>query len=92
MIMEQLSRQGRTPDGELVVPQPDFRALELRIKRTVRRDTGGGMKGLEVHVDREGVRLRGRCVSFYCKQLAQTAAMRLSGGVPVFNSIEVEND
>jgi hypothetical protein len=90
--MERLSQRSVAMDGETPVPQPDFRSLELRIKRTVRRDTGGGMKGLEVHVDREGIRLRGRCVSFYCKQLAQTAAMRLSGGVRVFNSIEVEND
>ncbi len=90
--MERLSQRGVAMDAETPVPQTDFRSLELRIKRTVRRDTGGGMKGLEVHVDREGIRLGGRCVSFYCKQLAQTAAMRISGGVRVFNSIEVEND
>jgi hypothetical protein len=79
-------------EADALIPAPDYRSLELRIKRNVRRDAGRGMKGLEVHVDRDGIRLRGRCSTFYCKQLAQTAAMRLAAGVPVFNSIEVEND
>ena len=47
-------------------------------------------KSIDVQVDHNAIRLGGRCPSFYCKQLAQQAAMRLSGGVRVINGIEVE--
>ncbi|HEV2969334.1 MAG TPA: BON domain-containing protein [Pirellulales bacterium] len=78
------------PPAGMMAPLADHRALALRIKRSVRRSSGGGVRSLDVQVDRESIRLGGRCASFYCKQLAQQAAMRLSGGVQVINGIEVE--
>jgi osmotically-inducible protein OsmY len=44
---------------------------------------------LLVEVSPQGVLLRGRCDTFYTKQLAQTAAMRMPGGNRLINSIEV---
>jgi hypothetical protein len=78
------------PPAGMMAPLADHRALALRIKRSVRRTAGGGVRALDVQVDRESIRLGGHCASFYCKQLAQQAAMRLSGGVQVINAIEVE--
>jgi osmotically-inducible protein OsmY len=88
--MEKLSHGPLSAEPEVVTALADHRALAMRIKRSVRRHSGGGVKALEVHVDHETIRLGGRCASFYCKQLAQHAAMRLSGGVQVINGIEVE--
>jgi len=74
-----------------VVPAPiDHRTSAMRIKRAVRRNAGGGVRQLDVAVDDHFVRLHGRCASFYCKQLAQQAAMRLAGTARVVNDIEVE--
>jgi osmotically-inducible protein OsmY len=70
----------------------DRRALALRVKRSVRRYAGRGVRALDVEVDRKTIRLGGRCVSFYCKQLAQQAAMRICGERQVINDIEVEAD
>jgi osmotically-inducible protein OsmY len=70
-------------------PVVDVQAWVSRIRRAVRRETRGGVEQLKVEVDTRGVRLRGRCRSFYCKQLAQQAAMRLSGDASVDNQIEV---
>jgi hypothetical protein len=47
------------------------------------------VRDLTVEVNREGVLLRGRCTSFYCKQMAQQAAMALPGGDRLTNRIEV---
>jgi osmotically-inducible protein OsmY len=77
---------------ELVETPADRRALALRIKRSVRRHAGGGIKALDVQVDHRTIRLGGRSVSFYCKQLAQQAAMRICGERQVINDIEVEAD
>jgi hypothetical protein len=62
--------------------------LAESIERAVQRSTGGGVRGLRVEVDRGGVRLEGRCNTYYCKQLAQQAAMVLSGD-RLTNEIEV---
>ena len=70
-------------------PSVDVQALTARIRRTVRRETRGGVSQLKVEIDSRGIRLRGQCRSFYCKQLAQQAAMRLAGEAPVDNQIEV---
>jgi osmotically-inducible protein OsmY len=70
-------------------PVVDVQAWVSRIRRAVRRETRGGVEQLKVDGDSRGVRLRGRCHSFYCKQLAQQAAMRLSGETTVDNQIEV---
>ena len=64
-------------------------SLGVAHQRTVRRETNGGVQDLNVRIDPAGIFLQGRCCSFYCKQLAQTAAMRLGGGASIINEIEV---
>ena len=88
--MEKVAHGPLAAEQELVPALVDHRALAMRIKRSVRRQAGGGVKALDVQVDHNAIRLGGHCASFYCKQLAQQAAMRLSGGVRVINGIEVE--
>lgn len=63
--------------------------LAARIERAVQRETGYGVHDLSVEVSDSGVLLRGRCTSYYCKQLAQHAAMAMPGGDRLVNSIEV---
>jgi hypothetical protein len=67
----------------------DQHAWAARIRRAVRRETRGGVSQLKVEIDSLAVHLKGQCRSFYCKQLAQQAAMRLASGVPLDNQIEV---
>lgn len=55
----------------------------------VRLATRGGVRDLEVRITAEDIRLLGRCSTFYCKQLAQHAAKHLTGGVRLYNEIEV---
>ena len=64
--------------------------LAARIKRSVRRRTSGGVRELTVEIRPDGILLNGHCDTFYCKQLAQHAAMRLAGREPVMNRIEVD--
>jgi hypothetical protein len=91
--MEELSHASLSIEPpETTSPMADRRALAMRVKRSVRRQAGGGVKALDVRVDHETIRLGGRCVSFYCKQLAQQAAMRIRGDRQVVNDIEVEAD
>ncbi|HJS06607.1 MAG TPA: BON domain-containing protein [Pirellulales bacterium] len=73
------------------LPVVDVQAWASRIRRAVRRETRGGVSQLKVEIDSRGIRLRGKCGSFYCKQLAQQAAMRLSGETSVNNQIEVHD-
>jgi osmotically-inducible protein OsmY len=64
--------------------------LLARIKRAIRRKTSGGVQKLAVEMQAEVVLLRGHCVSFYCKQLAQQTAMGFLGdGAQLQNEIEV---
>lgn len=63
--------------------------LAQSIERVVRSRTGGQIRGLRVEVGREGVLLQGRSPTFYCKQLAQHAAMDLAGSAALTNDIEV---
>jgi len=63
--------------------------LAVSIERAVQHETGRGVRNLSVKVDREGVMLKGHCASYYCKQLAQHAAMGMTGGDRLTNSIEV---
>jgi osmotically-inducible protein OsmY len=87
--MDKTSQESAAFDRDSPAPQVDLRALALRIKRTVRRETNGRVQDLNVRIDPGGIVLQGKCGSFYCKQLAQTAAMRLGGGASVINEIEV---
>jgi len=89
--MERMTEQS-TSGPHLMSPSIDLRALAMRIKRTVRRQTSGGVRQLNVEIEPEAIRLSGHCSSFYCKQLATHAAQRLSGSVPVANDIVVAAD
>ncbi len=91
--MEELSTEGRPTSQavDAVLPENQAEAEELAawIERAVQRETGHGVRNLAVEVDRDGVRLSGRCTTYYCKQLAQHAAMGVPGGDRLTNSIEV---
>jgi hypothetical protein len=64
-------------------------ALAASIERAVQEETGHGVRDLQVTVEHDSVTLRGRCGSFYCKQLAQHAAMVRAHGEQLINGIEV---
>jgi hypothetical protein len=74
-----------------VLPETLEEAEELAasIERAVQLETDRGVADLCVEVSPQGVRLRGHCDTFYTKQLAQHAAMRVPGGDRLINSIEV---
>jgi osmotically-inducible protein OsmY len=76
---------------EAVLPETleEAESLAASIERAVQRETGRGVRNLRVEVGREGVMLRGRCTTYYCKQLAQHAAMSVPGGDRLTNRIEV---
>lgn len=63
--------------------------LAASIERAVSRETCGGVRNLRVEVNDQGVRLTGRCTSYYTKQKAQHAAMGISGDEELTNGIEV---
>ncbi len=63
--------------------------LVASIERAVQEGTGGGVEDLCVQIDCDGILLTGRCETFYCKQLAQHAAMTMPGGRRLINRIEV---
>lgn len=63
--------------------------LVASIERAVQHETNGGVQDLAVEMDGDDVVLTGRCGSFYCKQLAQHAAMAIPGGDRLVNRIEV---
>lgn len=60
-----------------------------RIERVVRLKTGGMIQGLRVEVGDELVTLKGRTTTFFCKQLATSAAMPALGERTLNNLIEV---
>jgi hypothetical protein len=63
--------------------------LAASIERAVQQETGHGVRNLRVTVYDDSVVLKGRCDSYYCKQLAQHVAMCLSHGERLVNGIEV---
>ena len=64
-------------------------AMAASIERAVHRHTSGGVRGLCVEVQGDDVLLRGTCDTYYCKQLAQHAAMGVSGRNTLTNQIRV---
>ena len=74
-----------------VLPETLEEAEELAasIEKAVQRETGRGVANLTVEVSSQGIQLRGRCTTYYTKQLAQHAAMNIPGGDRLINSIEV---
>jgi hypothetical protein len=63
--------------------------LAASIERAVQQETGHGVRNLSVVVDNDSVVLKGRCDSYYCKQLAQHVAMCLAHGERLVNGIVV---
>ena len=63
--------------------------LAASIERAVQRETDCGVADLTVEVGPEGIRLRGRCETYYTKQLAQHAAMQVRSEDQLINCIEV---
>ncbi len=64
-------------------------AIAQAVERAIRRDARRGVSNLEVHIASDGIHLRGRCSTFYCKQLAQHAAASVVSGTRLHNDIEV---
>ena len=58
--------------------------------RIVQEETAGGVANLSVTVRGNCIWLHGSCSSYYCKQLAQHAAMTVPAGVHLSNCIEVD--
>lgn len=79
----------RRLDAVLPETLEEAEKLAASIERAVQRETSGGVRNLSVEVKGEGVMLRGRCDTYYCKQLAQHAAMSFRGAWPLTNAIEV---
>ncbi len=91
--MEDLTMEARLASEPIGVGLPETveeaEELAASIERAVQRETGRQIRNLSVEVNRDGVRLRGHCTTYYCKQLAQHAAMAVPGGDRLTNSIEV---
>ena len=90
--MEDLQIRLNAMDGFAdVLPETLEEAEELAasIERAVQCETGRGVADLTVEVGPQGVLLKGHCDTYYTKQLAQHAAMRIPGGNRLVNSIEV---
>jgi len=73
-----------------VLPETLEEAEELAasIEQAVQRETGRAVADLSVEVNAEGILLRGRCNTYYTKQLAQHAAMSIPGGDRLVNGSE----
>ena len=75
-----------------LVPQTlaEAEVLATSIEKAVQQETAGGVANLAVVVRGDRVWLHGSCSSYYCKQLAQHAAMTIPAGLPLTNCIEVD--
>ena len=65
-------------------------ALAASIEKAVQEETSRGVANLSVVIRDDRVWLHGSCCSFYCKQLAQHAAMTVPAGLSLTNCIEVD--
>ncbi len=63
--------------------------LAAKIERAIRRGTNDKVRNLSVYIADGAVTIEGRCATFYCKQLAQTAAFPLLNSQELSNQIEV---
>jgi hypothetical protein len=89
--MDDLSWEIDARKSESYLPETQEEAEDLAslIEMAIDRDTGRGIRDLSVIVEAEDVFLGGICESFYDKQLAQHAAMHISGNRRLVNGIEV---
>lgn len=76
-------------DHPIPESQREAERLAASIERAVCRETGGGVRNLRVEIHDDEVFLTGRCRTYYTKQVAQHAAMGLSGENGLTNCIEV---
>lgn len=76
-------------DHPIPESQQEAERLAASIERAVSRETGGGVRNLRVEIHDDEVLLTGRCNTYYTKQVAQHAAMVLSGENGLTNCIEV---
>ncbi len=72
-----------------VPANPQLEVLMVRVQRAVRRRTEDRVRSLQVIVQEDKLILRGRCATYYCKQLAQAAAMEAAPHFQLHNEIEV---
>jgi aromatic ring-opening dioxygenase LigB subunit len=84
-----MTHQRRSFVGVLPETLEEAEELATSIEQAVQRETGHGVADLTVEVSPHGILLRGRCMTYYTKQLAQHAAMNIPGGDRLTNSIEV---
>ena len=63
-----------TEESALDAVQSERDEFADRIEQAVWRETGGAVRNLRVEVTDKGVRLIGRCNTYYTKQKAQKAA------------------
>ena len=68
----------------------DAEALVASVERAIQSETCGGVADLAVVMEEDRVWLHGSCSSYYCKQLAQHAAMAVPGTSRLTNCIEVD--
>lgn len=93
--MERLAAAATTTRSDELLSSPpvsmtaEDEKLAARIERAIRRGTSDKVRELRVDVRWDGIHLMGRCGTYYCKQLAQTAALALSGKSQLHNRIEV---
>ena len=75
-----------------LVPQTlaEAEILAASIEKAVQQQTAGGVANLAVVIHGDRVWLHGSCASYYCKQLAQHAAMTVPAGLHLMNCIEVD--
>jgi len=88
-VSEEVGYASRVVDRGLPETLAEAEELAASIERAVQEETRRGVQDLSVEVNRDGVLLKGHCTTYYCKQLAQHAAMGVPGGDRLTNSIKV---
>ena len=71
--------------------QVDLDRLAKRIHTAIREATCGGVRKLEVRAEAHDIVLAGTCGTYYCKQLAQVAAMNLIEAL-MLDDLQVNNE
>jgi hypothetical protein len=79
----------RKASSYLPETQEEAEELAALIELAIERETDRGIRDLSVTITGDGIQLAGRCDWYYDKQMAQHAAMSLSGGQQLVNGIEV---
>jgi osmotically-inducible protein OsmY len=89
--MEELMTEVAVRKSRSYLPETQQEAAELAalIEKAIDHETDRGIRGLSVAIEDGGILLSGHCESFYHKQLAQHAAMAISGSERLVNGIEV---